>query len=449
MFPITHTLSTFVSNPGFNDLLEKAFVIAKIGFVDTIATMIAGRDDSVVRMIHQFIRDKKTTACEAKVFPMGEMLLSADAALINGTAAHALDYDDVALGGHPSTVLVPAVLAEGQRLGASGAQVLCAYLVGYEVWAELFYREPDAYHVKGWHPTAVFGTVGAAAAAAYLNRLDPNKSQHALAIAASMASGLVSNFGTMMKPVHAGRAAASGIEAVRLAINGLTASPDAIEHHAGLLAALSPNGRVDLDSPVMVGAGKFRIFDFGLSVKKYPMCYATHRVIDGVLDMVDAQNINPSEIKEVRTTVGVAQASMLRNHSPKTGLEAKFSMEFAVASAIVERRVGLRELTDSFVERPEVRKMMAKVKITTVDTHCPIEPLFALTDRVVIYLNDGRSFDSGEIRFPRGNAMLPLGEKELRNKFMDCTAGVSGLDRVTLYECLSNLEAIGSVRDLT
>lgn len=449
MFPITQSLANFVSSPRFGDSPERAFAIAKTGFIDTIATMIAGRNEPVVKVIHQFIRDKKESGGDARIFPLGGYLSSANAALINGTAAHSLDYDDVSLGGHPSTVLVPAVLAEGQRLGASGEQVLRAYLVGYEVWAELFYREPDAYHVKGWHPTAVFGTVAAAAAVAYLNRLDPNKSQHALAIAASMASGVVSNFGTMMKPVHAGRAASSGIDAVHLAMSGLSASSDAIEHHAGLLVALSPNGRVDRESPVTSGAGKPRIFEFGLSVKKYPMCYATHRVIDGVLEIADAQNIKPNEIKEIRTTVGVAQASMLRNHSPKTGLEAKFSMEFAVASAIVKRRVGLRELTDDFVAKPEIRDVMGKVTIGTVDTHCPIEPLFALTDRVSIHLKDGRSFDSGEIRFPRGNAMLPLEEIDLRNKFMDCLAGVKDLDENALYERLKKLETVASVRNIT
>ena len=117
--------------------------------------------------------------------------------------------------------------------------------MGYEVWAELFGREADQYHIKGWHPTGVFGTVGAAAAVAYLNRLSPAQAQTALSIAASMASGLMANFGTMTKPLHAGRAAANGIEAVRLAVLGLTAAPDIFEHPAGYLTAISPTGKVD------------------------------------------------------------------------------------------------------------------------------------------------------------------------------------------------------------
>ena len=174
--------------------------------------------------------------------------------------------------------------------------------MGYEVWAELFSREQDPYHLKGWHPTAVLGTVGAAAAVAHLNRLSAERCRHALALAASMACGLVANFGTMTKPLHAGRAAAAAIDAVRLAAAGLTAAPDAIEHHAGYLAALSPNGRVDRQSPATGLGRKLRILDSGLSIKKYPMCYATHRVIDGVLDLARANRLRAEDVKEVRAT---------------------------------------------------------------------------------------------------------------------------------------------------
>jgi len=449
MSGLTESLARFVVDPGWQRAPEAAAAIAKSGFIDTIATMIAGRDEPVVRIVREFVSQKKSAAREARIVPGNTLASGADAALINGTAAHALDYDDVALGGHPSAALVPAVLAEGDHLGISGARAVTAYLVGYEVWAELFAREPEAYHVKGWHPTAVFGTVGAAAAAAHLHRLSPEQAQHALALAASMASGLVSNFGTMTKPLHAGRAASCGIEAVRLAKAGLTAAPDTLEHHAGFLAALSPGGKVDRASAVAGLGQALRILDTGLSVKKYPICYATHRVIDGVLDLATAHDLKPAQVNAVHATVGAAQASMLRNHAPVTGLEAKFSLEFAVASALVARSVGRRELSDEFVGRREVRDAMTKVTTATVDTHCPVEPIFAYTDRVVIELADGRKLDSGEIRFARGNAKLPLKPGELRTKFMDCAAGVEGLDAAALYERLDCLDAVENLRTLT
>ena len=448
MTGLTESLAHFIENPGFETLPVEAARIVKTGFIDNVATTIAGRDEPVVRIVREFVAARKSGARDARVVFGEAMTASADAALINGTASHALDYDDVALGGHPSAVLVSAVLAEGEYLGASGADALRAYLVGYEVWAELFTREPDAYHVKGWHPTAVLGTIAATAAVAHLHGLSDTACRNALALAASMAGGLVANFGTMTKPFHAGRAASCAIDAVRLTIGGLTAAPDAIEHHAGYLAALSPQGRADRTGPASALGRQLRILDAGLSIKSYPMCYATHRVIDGVLDVVAAHDVQPEDVAQVHASVGATQASMLRNHAPVTGLEAKFSLEFAVASALVARKVGLRELTDEFVAQPQVREMMSKVRTSTTDTYCPIEPVFALTDNVTIELKDGRRLDSGEVRFARGNAKLPLNDMALKAKFLDCTSGADDLDAAALYERLNRLEELDSVRDL-
>ena len=446
MSGLTESIAHFVS--GGTAVPEEAARIVRTGFIDTISTMIAGRNEDVVGIVRKFVAARQSTASEAHVLFGAERAAAADAALINATAAHALDYDDVALGGHPSAVLVPAVLAEGEHLGATGADAVRAYLVGYEVWAELLSREPDAHHLKGWHPTAVMGTVGATAAVAHLHKLSPEACRNALGIAASMASGLVANFGTMTKPLHAGRAASCAIEAVRLAALGLTAARDAFEHHAGLLSALSPKGRAERERPVS-GLGKqLRILETGLSIKKYPMCYATHRVIDAVLDLAKANGVNAQDVKQVDATIGVAQASMLRNHSPATGLEAKFSLEFAIASALVARKVGLAQLTDKFVAEAPVREAMGRVKIATVDTSCPIEPIFALTDRVVFELRDGRKLDSGEIRFARGNAKLPLKEEELKAKFLDCAAGADDLDAGALYQALNKLSEQASLRKL-
>jgi aconitate decarboxylase len=448
MTSLTDSLSRFIANPAFPELPEHAIKIVESGFIDTTATMIAGRSEPVVGIIRKFVAEKKSSAREARVIFSQDVVASADAALINGTAAHALDYDDVALSGHPSTVLVPAVLAEGERLNVSGAEAIRAYLVGYEVWAELLSREPDAYHVKGWHPTAVLGTIGAAAAVAYLHKLSAEQCRNAIAIAASMAGGLVANFGTMTKPLHAGRAAAGGIESVRLAAMGLTAATDVMEHHAGYLAALSPRGGADRTTAALNLGKKLRVLESGLSIKKYPMCYATHRVIDGMLDLIGANDVSPGDVNEVRARIGIAQASMLRNHSPVTGLEAKFSLEFAIASALVARKVGLAELTDGFVAQSMVRELMVKVKTTTSEAPCPIEPVFALNDRVVIVLKDGRALDSGEIRFARGNAMLPLRDEELQAKFVDCMSLAGDVDGAALYRRLSSLTDLKSLRDL-
>jgi len=164
--------------------------------------------------------------------------------------------------------------------------------------------------------------------------------------------------------------------------------------------------------------------------------------------VVTANDVKPGDVKEVHANVGVAQASMLRNHAPVTGLEAKFSLEFAVASALVARKVGLRELTDEFVTQPQVREMMTRVRTSTTDTHCTVEPIFALTDRATIELKDGRRLDTGEIRFARGNAKLPLNDAELKTKFLDCASGADNLDAAALYERLNAIEKLDSVRNL-
>ena len=269
-----------------------------------------------------------------------------------------------------------------------------------------------------------------------------------------MASGLVANFGTMTKPLHAGRAAANAIEAVRLAKLGLTASPDVFEHPAGYLNALSPAGKVDRTRPASQLGKTLRILETGLSIKRYPVCYSGHRVIDGVLAIAERENLQPSQVSRIRVTMGPAQISMLRNHNPQTGLEAKFSAEFAVAAALVARQVGLAQLNDSFVGQSDVKNLMGKVVIELTDRLCPIDPAFSYADRVVIELTDGRSFDSGDIRFAHGNAKLALNAEGLRQKFMDCIAvGQSSSQTLPdkgakLYACVSQLENLPSLRQL-
>ena len=449
MTDLTADLARFICAPPFSTVPIDAAAMIESGFIDTTATMIAGRSEPVVDIVREHLSDRIARRGESSVLFGVARASAADAALINGTAGHALDFDDVALGGHPSTVLVPALLAEGEALSASGAELLRAYLVGYEVWAELISRDADPHHVKGWHPTAVFGTVAAAAAVAALRRLPFEVARNAIALAGSMAGGLVANFGTMTKPFHAGRAASSGIEAARLAMRGMTAAPDAMEHHAGFLKALSPQGRVNLDRPADRLGHDLRIREAGLSIKQYPICYATHRVIDGVIDAARREDLSADQVATVYAQIGKTQASMLRNHAPQNGLEAKFSLEFAVASSLIAREVGLAQLTDAFVRRSDVQAAMKKVSTTTVDTSCPLEPIFAFADRVQIELNNGRTIDTGEIRFARGNAKLPLTRDELKRKFMSCTGGAADVDAERIYRQLASLDAVANVKELT
>ncbi|MET4577159.1 MmgE/PrpD family protein [Ottowia thiooxydans] len=446
---LTARLGAFIADTPSRQASTRLQTMVRNGFVDTVATMIAGRAAPVVLIARRWASLRQNTRNAQAHALLGWAPMSArDSALVNGVAAHALDYDDVGLQGHPSAVLVSALLAEGERLGASGNALLNAYVTGHEVWAELISRDQDLHHLKGWHPTGIFGTLGAAAAVAALRGLDAQRAAHALGLAASMAAGLTANFGSMAKPFHAGQAAAHGIDAVDLAEAGMTAAPDVLEHPTGFLTAVSAGGQVNREPPPADFGAPARLESLGLTVKKYPMCFATHRVIDAALDLVTAHDISPTQLVAAEATVGSAQASMLRNARPRNGLEAKFSLQFAVAAPLVARACGLGQLEDTFVQRPEVQAIFEKLSIRTVNTSHPTEPTLAASDRLVLQLSDGRRLDSGEVFVARGEASAPLSEQDLAAKFHDCARGVESRARAALLDSLLNLPEAPSVAQI-
>src|SRR5262245_50313187 len=248
---LTNDIGRFAADMRFERVPEQAIPIVCTGFTDCVGVMIAGLRQPVTAVVARAFGLPLDIAAMARF--AGPAMAASDRALLYGTAAHALDYDDTALSGHPSAVLVPAILAEAEEVGADGPAMIAAYVAGYELWAELIARDQDQHHRKGWHPSAVFGTVAAAGASAVLRALDPEQSSRAVGIAASLAGGVVANFGSMTKPYHVGRAAQSGLTATRLAQAGMTASEDAIEHDLGFLRAFSPRGAVDLKGAARLG----------------------------------------------------------------------------------------------------------------------------------------------------------------------------------------------------
>ena len=433
---LTQALGQFIADLSRNRIPEAAMRTAQLGFIDCIGTMIAGRDEEAVRVLKSVLAPPPGPASLTFGAERGA---APEAAWINGTAAHALDYDDVGLRGHPSTVLVPAILAEAEALDASGADMLVAYVAGYEAWAELFRRDSGLLHKKGWHPTGLYGAVGAAAACAKLRRLDPGREAMAIALGASQSGGLMANFGTMTKPFHAGRAAHAGIMAARLAEAGFTASIDALEHPQGFLHAISPEGTEDRASEPRLGES-WALITQGLGIKKYPTCYCTHRAIDGMLDLVAAHPVKPDDVKQV--TVGISDyfATVLRNHQPDTGLAAKFSIEFAMASAIVAHRVGLRELTDEFAQRADIQALMRRVATVTTTAYDPDMAGAAPADTVRIELGSGQVLDGAPVARAIGHSSRPLTEAQIYDKFADCLdVGRSDVPAETLFARLKGI----------
>lgn len=426
MSSFTSDLGRFVAALDLRQVPSEGCDIARTGIADCFGVLIAGARNPESALVDRELGGSggngAASAASAALIPSGARRAVELAALVNGVAAHVLDYDDVALEGHPSAVLVPAILAQGEASGSSGAEMLSAYIAGYEAWAELLAREPAPLHRKGWHPTAVLGTVAAAAACAKLRRLDGAGAATAMAISASMASGLVANFGTMTKSFQVGRAAQSGVIAARLAQAGFTASPDALEHPLGLLAALSPQGKAELARPFIAAAKEWHILRHGLNIKRYPICYATHRSIDAALDLVARHDLAVQAVERIQVATGQTQLLMLRNSRPQTGLEAKFSMQFAMAAALIARKVGLSELTDAFVLRPEVQAMFPRVSFSTTTATMP-GSVFAPADAVEITTIDGRTLKSGPVEHAKGSHQRPLSRQELWAKFADCLGG--------------------------
>ncbi|HEX5326859.1 MAG TPA: MmgE/PrpD family protein, partial [Acetobacteraceae bacterium] len=433
---LTQSLGRFIADLSPNRIPEAAMRVAQLGFIDSIGTMIAGRDEDSVRIMKSVLAPPPGPS--SLTFGTGRAP-APEAAWINGTAAHALDYDDVGLRGHPSTVLVPAILAEAEALDASGVDMLVAYVAGYETWAELFRRDSGLLHKKGWHPTGLYGAVGAAAACARLRRLDAGRAAMAIALGASQSAGLMANFGTMTKPFHAGRAAHAGIMAARLAEAGFTASADALEHPQGFLHAISPEGSEDRAGDARAGE-EWALLTQGLGIKKYPTCYCTHRAIDCALDLVAAHPVHADDVKQVNVGISDYFATVLRNHAPNTGLAAKFSIEFAMASAIVAGRVGLRELTDGFVQRPDIQAMMRRVATTMTSEYDPDLPGAAQADTVGIELGSGQVIEGAPVVRATGHATRPLTEAQIYDKFADCLeAGGSDIPADVLFARLGSL----------
>lgn len=385
--------------------------------LDTVGVTLAGASEPVARIVQQAIAQEGSGPCRVMGTPA--VASAGNAALANGTAAHALDYDDMCFVSlaHPSAPLVAAAWAVADLCGANGRALLDAYIVGFEIEGRLGRAMNPRHYQRGWHCTSTIGTIGAAAAAARLLGLDETRAGHALAIAASEASGLKENFGTMAKPLHAGLAARNAVLAAQLARAGLTASPAAIEGPQGLLAAM--DSERPMLAPFTDDLGiRWEILDTGVTVKLYPSCAGTHPPLDALLDLRRAERFTAADVDRVEIGVDAITPTILLYDRPSSGLEGKFSMPFCAAAALVDGRVGIDTFDDGRLRDPKITEVQSRVTMrvdATLDASAP-----ALTQaRVTVTLKNGRVL-SASANGARGYPERPASDDALAAKFLAC-----------------------------
>jgi len=443
----TSHLAEFVTKSRWEDCPAEAVEAARRAILDCLGVMLAGSVEPAARLVTDVARAEGGSPLATVV---GTPLRTGAvwAALANGTAAHALDFDDTnfAMMGHPSAPVLAAALAAGELPLADGRALVHAFLLGFEVETTMAAVMNPPHYEKGFHATGTLGTMGAAAAAGRLLGLDPGQTRAALALAASQASGLKENFGTMTKPFHAGHAARSGVLAALLAREGFTASEQAIEGPQGYFAVLGAGKREEqhLES---LGA-PWKILTSGVAVKPYPSCACTHSIIENALELQRTHRITPEQIAEVTVGVHAAVPRILIHSRPRSGLEAKFSGEFSAAAALCEGRVGMATFRDDKTDDPAIAKLMRRVRLV-VDPEIPGDMERHMWTRVTVRFQDGREVSIAPRPVP-GHPELPLSKDQLREKFMDCARLVLSEDRAdTVRQMLEELDACPDLRSLT
>jgi 2-methylcitrate dehydratase PrpD len=448
--PLTSLYASFLGSMTTRDAPPAAREVARLGFTDSLGVLLAGRGEPVIATLRAALAADGDGGAVPALLGAARASASA-AALLDATAAHALDYDDFAFSNHPSAVIVPAVLAVAAQSGADGRRMVAAYVAGYEVWSDLFLREADHYYARGWHPTAVLGPVGAAAAASVAAGLDAERAMHAIAIAASYGGGVFENFGSMVKPLHGGRAAQSGVVAVRLAAAGMTASPTALEGASGLMRAISPNGRVDLETPPRLGE-TWHSAKRGLNLKRYPVVGAAQRLADMAVGLhASGAPRDPAKVARIAVTISEKHLRVMPFGLPDSALQAKFSLPFIVACGLRHGRVGFAEVSDAGAADPAIRALAERVQVTTSTQADPDWPDAAPTDVLVVEATDGSRFAAPPLARWRGHADNPMDATELRAKFFDCAgyAGVPSERAAALFATLQRLEELPNAAAIT
>lgn len=435
---------------------DAAVESARRQFIDIVAVTVPGASEPVVRRLLRAIATWGDGPC---TIVGGQQTMAAPwAALANGTAAHALDFDDNfdPAKAHATAVLAPAILALAEERDVGGAAVIDAYIAGLQILGRVGQGLNPVHRNRGWHATATVGAVGAAAACARLLKLDAPTAAHALSIATSMAGGFMAQFGTMTKPLHAGLAAKAGVTAAQLAAAGIDAGLDALDGPTGMQRLMvGPDheelrdnlGHVEHGQTLRFETGRvgkpLLILENGFRVKRYPNCGSAHRAMDALAELVERYGLTAPKVAEIHVHAPLTHLANLMYERPANALEARFSLEHGLATILLNGSCRLADYTEEAMARPELRTLYRRVVRHPVDL-----PESAFPTRVAVKLADGQVHEA-EVAMPSGSIAAPFSIETYWRKFEDCTAGLlSDENRRVLREALDGLPGLPSIREL-
>ena len=457
---ITSACAAFIANLKFADIPAEARTWARAGLTDVVATTLGAADGEVANVLLKSgavagyrapgngaggpasINGHVSRDSEAPIMGISGWAPATEAALAMGTLGHALDFDDVGGFGHPSTVLGPVIFALAPICHSSGEEAITAYIAGFEVGSRLadrnlFGRIDTSSHRRGQHPTSVFGAVGAAGTAARLLNLSAGQTAMALGIAASEGCGILRNFGTMTKPLHAGLAARAGVLAAELAAAGFTADPDALD---GFLHALNPVLGEDEERRrvLMSNLGTEWELSRGLALKRYPACWSSHRAVTGLMELLAGAPLDLQQVDAIE--VDLRETPLLRT-SPTTGLEGKFSMAFNLAATAVKGALPvIDDYSSERIGNPAIQQAMH-----LVEHHRDASDEVV---RIAIRRKDG-DVAATEVHRAIGDPAFGLDESFIETKFATCARrALPDEASRALIARLAVLEACDDVCDL-
>ncbi len=455
---LTAYVADFIVRTRTRDVTADVMHLGKRSILDGIGLALAG---SVAESGHIVRKHLQSLACAPRqgctLIGTNMKMAARFAAFANGVAIHADDFDDTQLAvgkdrvygllTHPTAPALPPVLAIGERDGRSGRDVLTAYQIAVEVETKISEAMNPRHYQDGFHSTATIGAIAAGAGPAHLLRFNAEQTRRTLSIAASQAAGLRENFGTMMKPFHAGRACESGVIAAEFAQLGFTATPIILEAGRGFYKAAG--GGYDADA-IEGKLGKPWTFSFpGVSIKPHPSGSLTHPGMGLMLDLIRQHDIKADQVKSVSVGVNRQNVNALIHNRPTNELQAKFSMQFCMAILLLRRKAGLAEFTDEVVNTRDVKRLIEKIdyRVHPVAEAAGYEKMTTIID---IELMDGRTV-SGRADFGKGSPANPMSDDELAKKFRECATWgkLPDASAEKVIEIVFNLEKLKNVRDLT